>query len=73
VARVDFNAVHAILLMYNIEGQRIDTINLVNNENISLATLTLNNPIYCEYKDSVQHKVAQYLLAGVFTGDLCFI
>ena len=73
IARVDFGIVKAILFMYNTEDNTIDEMNFVDEDNVSLDKLTLNVPIPCQYEEAAQHQVAQYLMAGVLTGDLDFL
>ena len=59
--------------MYNTEDNTIDEINFVDEDNVSLDKLTLNVSIPCQYEEAAQHQVAQYLMAGVLTGDLDFL
>ena len=73
VAQVDFNIVHSILLMYNTNEQRCNKIVSTDPSNISIATLILTNPIAFVYRNCVQFNIEQYLLAGIFTGNLDFL
>ena len=73
IARVDYGAVKAIVLMYNTKDKTIDEIKFVDEDNVSLDKLTLNKLIPCEHEEAAQYQVSQFLLAGVFTGDLDFL
>ena len=73
VAQVNYNIVHSILLMYNTSEQWCDKIAFADSSNTSIATLTLTNPIAFVYHDPVQFNIMQYLLAGIFTGNLDFL
>ena len=73
VAQVDFSIVHSILLIYNTVGTQFDKITFVYASNTSVATLTLFNSINYIYYKPVQFDIVQYLLAGIFTGDLDFL
>ena len=72
MARVDFNIVHSILIMYNTVWQYFDKILFEDASDTSIATLTLINPIGFVYCDPAQFDTFQYLLAGIFLRDLNF-
>ena len=63
IARVDYGAVKAIVLMYNTKDKTIDEIKFVDEDHVSLDKLTLNKPIPCELEEAAQYQVSQFLLA----------
>ena len=73
VAKVDFIQVKAILSIYNRVKQCVDKIKFEDENNQTLAQLTLNIPIACEPHLTMQFTSTHYLLAGIFTGDLDFL
>ena len=73
VARVDFNIIHFVLLMYITIEEWFDKIMFADTSNISIAALTLTNLIDFVYCEPAQFDIAQYLLARIFTGDLDFL
>ena len=73
VARVEFDKVHSLLLMYDTVKQQFDKIAFANESTNVIALLTLNNPIKCVYREPPQFEIGRYLLAGMFTGDLDFL
>ena len=73
VAKVDFTLVKAILLMYNTTQQRFDKIKFEDERQQSLGELTLKRGIACGPHQTMQVTMVQYLLAGLFTGDLDFL
>ena len=59
--------------MYNTVKQCVDKIRFEDENNQTLAQLTLKIPIACESHLTVQLTITHYLLAGIFTGDLDFL
>ena len=73
VATVDFKSVKTIVLMFNKTLHRFDKLSFVDAEGTSLGSSTMKSPIYCACETLQKFELLQYLLAGVFTGDLDFL
>ena len=72
IGKFDFSSVTRINLMYNKREQQFDKLAFVGNQDQVMATLTLKAPIVTPYLPDMTVSIHQYLLAGIFVGDLDF-
>jgi len=73
VAEVDFKAVKSNVLMVNRVRNKLDKMEFRDETNKCLASLTFKKPIAWKVSEKNQMVLDQYLLAGLFTGDLDFL
>ena len=64
------SSIRKINLMYNIRRQQLDKLEFVGNIGEVLATLTLKAPIVTQYFPDMSIEISQYLLAGIFVGNV---